>query len=75
MGSIYYAQGVMSGYGGYIFGKNSEGSFNAEDIGLNNDGAVEAAQYIEQFYKSGVFPKGIIGEQRYKHIRFFIYRR
>ena len=33
------------------------------DIGLNNDGAVEAAQYIEQFYKSGVFPKGIIGEQ------------
>lgn len=43
--------------------KNSEGSFNAEDIGLNNDGAVEAAQYIEQFYKSGVFPKGIIGEQ------------
>lgn len=60
---IYYAQGVMSGYGGYIFGKNSEGSFNAEDIGLNNDGAVEAAQYIEQFYKSGVFPKGIIGEQ------------
>lgn len=53
----------MSGYGGYIFGKNSEGSFNADDIGLNNDGAVEAAQYIEQFYKSGVFPKGIIGEQ------------
>ena len=43
--------------GGYIFGKNSEGSFNAEDIGLNNDGAVEAAQYIEQFYKKWSIPK------------------
>lgn len=60
---IYYAQGVMSGYGGYVFGKNANGSFNAEDIGLNNDGAVKAGEYIAQFYKSGVFPAGIVGEQ------------
>ena len=60
---IYYAQGVMSGYGGYVFGKNSDGSFNPDDIGLDNKGAIQAGEYIEQFYKSGVFPKGIIGEQ------------
>lgn len=60
---IYYAQGVMNGYGGYVFGKNSDGSFNPDDIGLDNKGAIEACEYIQKFYESGVFPKGIIGEQ------------
>lgn len=60
---IYYAQGVMSGFDGYIFGKKEDGSFNADDIGLNNEGSIKGAEYISEFYKSGVFPKGIIGEQ------------
>lgn len=60
---IYYAQGVMSGYGGYIFGKNADGSFNPSDIGLNNEGSIKAVDYIGEFYKSGVFPAGIVGEQ------------
>ncbi len=60
---IYYAQGVLSGYGGYVFGTNDDGGFNAEDIGLANDGAIEGAEYIQQFYDSGVFPSGIVGEQ------------
>ncbi|MGD6968378.1 sugar ABC transporter substrate-binding protein [Rossellomorea vietnamensis] len=60
---IYYAQSVMSGYGGYIFGKTEDGGFEATDIGLNNDGAVEGAQYIQKFYQEGLFPAGIIGEQ------------
>ncbi|WP_461197710.1 extracellular solute-binding protein [Enterococcus sp. N249-2] len=60
---IYYAQGVLSGYGGYVFGANDDGGFNAEDIGLANDGAIEGAEYIQQFYDSGVFPSGIVGEQ------------
>lgn len=60
---IYYAQGIMSGYGGYIFGKDDNGGFNANDIGLNNKGAIEAANYFSKFYKDGIFPAGIIGEQ------------
>ncbi|KPG72141.1 cyclodextrin-binding protein [Enterococcus sp. RIT-PI-f] len=60
---IYYAQGVLSGYGGYVFGTNDDGGFNAEDIGLANDGAIEGAEYIQQFYDSGLFPSGIVGEQ------------
>ncbi|MFM2484919.1 extracellular solute-binding protein [Celerinatantimonas yamalensis] len=58
---IYYSYGVISGMGGYIFGKNSNGSFNFNDIGLNNAGSVEAVKYIEKFFTSGAFPKGIIG--------------
>lgn len=60
---IYYAQGIMSGYGGYIFGENADGSFNPDDIGLANEGAVEGVKQIEKFYDNKVLPSGIIGEQ------------
>lgn len=60
---IYYAQGVMSGYGGYIFGQDKDGSYLVDDLGIASKGEIEGAKYIQQFYKSGVFPSGIIGEQ------------
>lgn len=60
---IYYAQGVLGGYGGYVFGTNADGSYNPEDIGLANEGAIEGADYIQKFYDEGVFPPGIVGEQ------------
>ncbi|KKI89209.1 cyclodextrin-binding protein [Bacillus sp. SA1-12] len=60
---IYYAQSVMSGYGGYIFAQEENGSYNPSDIGLNNEGAIEGAASIQKFYKEGLFPAGIVGEQ------------
>jgi arabinogalactan oligomer / maltooligosaccharide transport system substrate-binding protein len=60
---IYYAQSVMSAYGSYIFGKDENGNYNPEDIGLNNEGAVKGAEFIKKFYQDGLFPKGMIGEQ------------
>lgn len=60
---IYYAQSVMGGYGGYIFSSDENGSYDTSDIGLNNAGAVEGAEYIQKFYEEGLFPAGIIGEQ------------
>ncbi|OLS41312.1 extracellular solute-binding protein [Bacillus sp. MRMR6] len=60
---IYYANSVLSGYGGYIFGLDADGNYDPTDIGINNAGAVEGAQYIQKFYKDGLFPSGIIGEQ------------
>lgn len=60
---IYYAQSVMSGYGGYIFNKDAQGNFTATDLGINNEGAVEGAKTIQKFYKEKLFPAGIIGAQ------------
>lgn len=60
---LYYAGGVIDAYGGYVFGQNEDGEYDPQDIGLNNDGAVEAAEYIQQFYADGIFPSGIVGEQ------------
>ena len=47
---IYYAYGLVSGMGGYVFAQNSDGSLNVKDIGLNNKGAVDAVSYIKKFY-------------------------
>lgn len=60
---IYYAQSVMSGYGGYIFGQDADGNYDPSDIGLNNEGSLEGANYIQKFYEEDLFPAGIVGEQ------------
>ncbi|WLR59467.1 extracellular solute-binding protein [Guptibacillus hwajinpoensis] len=59
--NFYFANAVLSGYGGYVFDRTDEG-LNPEDIGLNNDGAIEGTEYIQKWYQEGLFPKGLIGE-------------
>lgn len=58
--NFYFGNSVMAGYGGYVFGEDG-GVLNPADIGVNNEGAVEGAEYIQQWYKE-IFPSGIIGE-------------
>ncbi|WP_302373330.1 sugar ABC transporter substrate-binding protein [Enterococcus asini] len=60
---IYYAEGIMSGYGGYIFGQNDDGSYNPDDLGIDNAGSIEGANVIKKFYDEGVLPSGLVGEQ------------
>lgn len=60
---IYYANSVISGYGGYIFGQDGKGNYDVTDIGLNNDDAIEGLESIQKFYAEDLFPQGIVGEQ------------
>lgn len=60
---LYYAMGVMGGYGGYIFAEDADGNYQPEDIGLATDGTIEGATYIQKFYTEGIFPSGLLGEQ------------
>lgn len=60
---IYYAQSVLGGYGGYVFGLDDQGNYDPTDIGLDTEGAIEGAEQIQRFYGEGLFPSGIIGEQ------------
>jgi arabinogalactan oligomer / maltooligosaccharide transport system substrate-binding protein len=59
--NFYFAHGVIGGMGGYVF-NNDGGKLDPSNLGLNNDGAVKGAEYIQKWYKEGLFPKGIIGE-------------
>ena len=54
--NFYYSYGILSGYGGYVFGKNGT---DPKDIGLNNDKSVEAINYISDWSKN-VWPKGML---------------
>ncbi|MGN4711362.1 extracellular solute-binding protein [Bacillus cereus group sp. MYBK222-1] len=59
--NFYFANAFMAGMGGYVFGEK-DGKPNASDVGLNNSGAVQGAEYFQKWYKEKLFPKGIIGE-------------
>lgn len=54
---FYIAYGIFSGYGAYVFG-NKNGKYNVEDIGLNNDGAVKALEFIKSYSK--YLPKAVL---------------
>ncbi|SHG47477.1 sugar ABC transporter substrate-binding protein [Ornithinibacillus halophilus] len=56
---FYHAHGIFHGFGSYVFGGDND---DPSDIGLNNDQAVEALEYIHKWYDEGLFPSGIIGE-------------
>ncbi len=59
--NFYFAHAVLGGMGGYVF-KDNDGKLDPKDIGLNNEGSVKGTEYIQKWYKEGLFPKGIIGE-------------
>lgn len=52
---FYMVYGIFGGYDAYVFGEDNS---NPADIGLNNEGAVEAAGYINKWY-SEYFPAGM----------------
>jgi maltose-binding protein MalE len=45
----YYQGAFFHAFGGYIFA-SQDGTLNTDDIGLNNDGSVEAAKFIRDIY-------------------------
>ncbi len=61
MDNYYFGHGFIGGMGGYVF-NNNDGTLDPKDIGLNNEGAVEGAEFIQKWYSEKLFPNGIIGE-------------
>ena len=58
----YRSYGFVSAYGGYVF-KNSGGTFNTGDIGLNNAGTVKALGFLNDLrYKYNLVPEGVSAE-------------
>ena len=52
--NFYYAYGLLSGNGGYVFGKDGT---DPKDIGLNNQGAIDGIEYAKTWYAK--WPKGL----------------
>ncbi len=62
VGTYYQLHGFISGFGGYVFGLNDDGSYNTQDIGLANEGAIEGAKFINRFRQEGLIPQGTDGD-------------
>lgn len=54
----YHMYGILKGFGGYIFGWK-DGQYDVYDIGMNNEGAVEAVNYLKSFFDNGYFPESM----------------
>ncbi|KRQ87668.1 Cyclodextrin-binding protein precursor [Caloramator mitchellensis] len=48
VGNFYFTYPFLTAFGGYVFGNNGT---NKDDIGLNNDGAVEGMKYYKELRK------------------------
>ncbi|HCZ06278.1 MAG: arabinogalactan oligomer / maltooligosaccharide transport system substrate-binding protein [Thermotogota bacterium] len=55
----YHSFPFFTAYGGYIFGKNPDGTLNPCDIGLASEGAIKGAYLLLDLLKEGLVPEGI----------------
>ncbi|HFR3749962.1 TPA: extracellular solute-binding protein [Streptococcus suis] len=52
--NFYYTYGLLAGYGGYVFGENGT---DPKDIGLANEGTIQAIEYAKTWYEK--WPQGL----------------
>jgi arabinogalactan oligomer/maltooligosaccharide transport system substrate-binding protein len=53
--NFYFVHGFFAGMGGYVFGFE-DGTYDVNDIGLNNEGSVAALELIKELTDGGYLP-------------------
>jgi maltose/maltodextrin transport system substrate-binding protein/arabinogalactan oligomer/maltooligosaccharide transport system substrate-binding protein len=61
-GDPYHAYPLWTGFGGYVFKQNADGTYDPTEVGLDNPGGIKAAQEIDAMIKSGLLRKDITGQ-------------
>lgn len=56
-GDPYHFYPIQTGYGGYVFGTNPDGTWNTKDIGVGNEGSIAAAQWLVDMVAQGSIVK------------------
>ncbi|KPB04847.1 sugar ABC transporter substrate-binding protein [Bacillus sp. CHD6a] len=59
--NFYFIYPFFAGNGGYVFNNDGSG-FDAKDIGLANEGAVEGGELVQSWFNNGYIPKEINGD-------------
>lgn len=59
---VYYSYGAMSAYGGYIFKRSDNGDYDPTDLGINNQGSIDAINYLKTFFTQKLIPNGVFGD-------------
>ena len=53
-GDAYHLQPFLSAFGGYIFGQNEDGTYNPEDLGIDSEGGLAAAAWLQEQAAAGL---------------------
>ena len=61
-GDAYHMQPFFTSAGGYIFGKNADGTLNPKDVGIDSAGGIAAAAKIGELGKEGVLKTSITAD-------------
>ena len=54
----FFTWPLLAGAGGTIYGRNADGSYDTERVGVDAPGAVKAAEMLRDLIRTGVLPKG-----------------
>jgi hypothetical protein len=55
-GTTYDVYPIFTSFGGYIFGKDSNGNWNPEDLGVDSPGMIEGVQWLADGVANGDIP-------------------
>lgn len=56
-GDPYHTYPILTGFGGYIFGRDAAGNYNPKDLGLDSAGGLAAYREIDAMVKAGLLRK------------------
>ncbi|NPA90955.1 MAG: maltose ABC transporter substrate-binding protein [Chloroflexi bacterium] len=52
-GDPYHFYPIMTAFGGYVFGKDKDGNYNPQDLGIDSPGSIAAAKWLDMMVKEG----------------------
>jgi maltose/maltodextrin transport system substrate-binding protein/arabinogalactan oligomer/maltooligosaccharide transport system substrate-binding protein len=55
-GDAYHYFPVMTAFGGFVFEQNADGTYNPDVVGIDSDGSLAAAAYMEGLIADGLMP-------------------
>jgi maltose-binding protein MalE len=64
----YNTYPLYTSFGGYIFGRDADGNFTTDDIGLNNEGMVAGLTWVQQMIDDGAVSENVDWEA--SHVQF-----
>jgi arabinogalactan oligomer / maltooligosaccharide transport system substrate-binding protein len=56
---VYHNYWVVTATGGYVFGQGEDGSYDASDVGIDSEGALESAQVFADLTEQGVLSQDV----------------
>ncbi|HIP73267.1 MAG TPA: extracellular solute-binding protein [Anaerolineae bacterium] len=57
-GDPYHFFPIQTAFGGYVFGVDENG-YNPEDVGIDSEGSLAAAEWYDAYVKAGLQPAGV----------------